>query len=170
MAHRPDFVLDPLAADPAFPASPLPSLPFNAQMAPGGRHDHLIEELEDIFQICFAQTRAPSTNRPTHELGLDLTKTQLSFWSKLRFNENKNALFPQEAWLTEGSKALKGNMQVAGNQQATFCIALASAPSIAAKMLEEAAIRCDQHGMLTLDFGNCTPSEKMKICSASSEL
>ena len=166
-AHRPDFVSDPLAADPALPASPLP---FFAQMAPGGRHDHLIEELEDLFQICFAQTRAPSTNHPTHELGLDLTKTQLSFWSKLRFNENQNALFPQEAWLTEGSKALKGDMQAAGNQQAELCIALASAPSIAAKMLEEAVIRCDQHGMLNLDFGICTPSEKMKICSASREL
>ena len=165
-----------MAADPALPASPLP---FFAQLAPGGRHGHLIEELEDFFQICFAQTRAlsltltltlPSTNRPTHELGLDLTKTQLSFWSKLRFNENKNALFPQEAWLTEGSKALKGIMQAAGNQEAKFCIALASAQSIAAKMLEEAGFRCDQHGMLNLDFGNCTPSEKMKICSASSEL
>ena len=141
---------------------------FFAQMAPGGRHDHPIEELEDFCQICFAQTRAPSdtssTSRPTYELGLDLTKTQLSFWS----NE-KNALFPQEAWLTEESKALKGNMQAAGNQQAEFRIALASAPSIAAKTLEEAAIRCDQHGMLSLGFGICTPSEKMKICSASSK-
>ena len=145
-------------------------MPFFAQLAPGGRHGHLIEELEDFFQIFFAQTRAPSTNRPTHELGLDLTKTQLSFWSKLRLNENKNALYSQEAWLTEESKALKGNMQAAGNQQAEFRIALASAPSIAAKNLEEAGFRCDQHGMLNLDFGNCTPSEKMKICSASSEL
>ena len=79
-------------------------------------------------------------------------------------------MFPQEAWLTEGSKALKGIMQAAGNQEAKVCIALASAPSIAAKMLEEAAIRCDQHGILKFDLGNCTPSEKMKICSASSEL
>ena len=61
-------------------------------------------------------------------------------------------------------------MQAAGNQQAELCIALASAPSIAAKMLEEAAIRCDQHGVLSFDFGSCTPSEKRKICSASSEL
>ena len=78
-------------------------------------------------------------------------------------------LFPQGAWLTEESKALKGDMQAAGNQQADVRIALASAPNIASKTLEEAAVRCDQHGMLSSDFGICAPSEEMKIWSASPE-
>ena len=135
-------------------------------MAPGGRHGHhlIIEEPEDFYRICFAQTRAPSsTSCLTRKLGLlDLTKTDyLLHWSNLGFSEN-NVFFPQEAWLvTEESKVLEWNMLAADNQQANFRTDLASAPSIAAKTLEEmATTRCDQAGILSLDFGICTTSRE----------
>ena len=141
-----------------------------AQMAPGGRHGHhlVIEELEDFCQISFSQTRTPSDTTSTsccstRKLGLDLTKTDyLSHWFNLGFSE-KSAPFPQEAWLiTEESKVLEWNMRAADNQQADFRTALASTPSIAAKTLEEkmATTRCDQAGILSLDFGICTTSRE----------
>ena len=139
-------------------------------MAPGGRHGHhlIIEEPEDFYRICFAETRTPlnpsSTSCLTRKLGLlGLTKTDyLLHWSNLGFSEN-NVFFPQEAWLvTEESKVLEWNMLAADNQQADFRTDLASAPSIAAKTLEEkmATTRCDQAGILSLGFGICTTSRE----------
>jgi len=73
-------------------------------------------------------------------------------------------LFPQGSWLTEESKTLKGGMAV--NQQSNIRIALASAPNIVAETPEDAALRCDQHGMLR-DYGFCASSENEKMWSAS---
>ena len=98
-----------------------------------------------------------------------------------------HVLFPQGVWLTaEESRTPKGGMAVNKNslkrgfkserQSLNWKNAFRwrrtenirfYAPEIVDEMPEEAAFHCDQHGMLTLDFGNCTPSEKMKICSAS---
>ena len=75
-------------------------------------------------------------------------------------------MFPQGAWLAEESKTLKGGMRVAGNQQAEIRIALASELNIVAKTHEEAAFRCDQHGMF-MDYDFCATRENEKIWSAS---
>ena len=75
-------------------------------------------------------------------------------------------LFPQGAWLADESKTLKGGMQTAGNQQSKIRIALGSAPNIVAETPEDAALRCDQHGML-MDYGFCASSENEKMWSAS---
>ena len=68
---------------------------------------------------------------------------------------------------TQVNQNTEGGMAV--DQQSNIRTALASAPNTVAETLEEAAIRCDQHGML-MDCGFCTPSENEKICSASGEL
>ena len=136
-------------------------------MAPGGRHDHLIEELEDLFQICFAQTRAPSHTVLAicliRELGLDLNQASSE---KIDFNENEDALFPHDVvWPAEESKALDEDMQAVGHQQADVCIALASAPNIASNTLKE-GVHCDQRGTLSLDFHICAQSDERNILAS----
>ena len=74
---------------------------------------------------------------------------------------------PQETWLTEEVKTLKGGIP-AGNQQSNICIALAFAPNITTNMPEDMAL-CDQDGMFSMDFVNVfyASSENENIWSAS---
>ena len=64
---------------------------------------------------------------------------------------------------------LKGRGGMAVNQQSNIRIALAFMPNIVGETPEDAAFRCDQHGMFMCSrFG--TLSENEKISSASGEL
>ena len=64
---------------------------------------------------------------------------------------------------------MKGRGGMAVNQQSDIRIVLASVPNIVGETPEDAAFRCDQHGMFMCSrFG--TLSENEKISSASGEL